>query len=215
MRLRNSIDGAYAGASEISSRARAAGSWKAHCISPHKQVLRLRSLVARGRVKLPLSHATPAGRHVRGRALEFVVRQGDNGIVAEHPLLLARDGVRHNRGEDSPPSRGAPLGATALSTICDTKSFDSPDSIVMSSRASRISLSLFRWDDGSTPSSSKWEGSSRGVLRMQFHNLAGCSPPFPHPVREVSAFFDFAPSVASVEITVQGRGHRVRTEELQ
>ena len=63
---------------------RAAGSWKAHCISPHKQVLRLRSLVARGRVKLPsrTRRRSPRGREARqARALEFVVRQGDNGIV--------------------------------------------------------------------------------------------------------------------------------------
>ena len=63
---------------------RAAGSWKAHCISPHKQVLRLRSLVARGRVKLPsrTRRRSPHGRDARQkRALEFVVRQGDNGIV--------------------------------------------------------------------------------------------------------------------------------------
>ena len=60
---------------------RAAGSWKAHCISPHKQVLRLRSLVAQGRVKLPRTRR-PRGRDARQkRALEFVVRQGDNGIV--------------------------------------------------------------------------------------------------------------------------------------
>ena len=42
-----------------------------------QQVLRLRSLVAHGRSKL-----RPRGRDARQeRALEFVVRQGDNGIV--------------------------------------------------------------------------------------------------------------------------------------
>ena len=62
---------------------RAAGSWKAHCRLAHKQVLRLRSLVARGRVKLPRTRRrSPRGRDVRQkRALEFVLRQGDNGIV--------------------------------------------------------------------------------------------------------------------------------------
>ena len=63
---------------------RAAGSWKAHCRLPHKQVLRFRSLVARGRVKLPsrTRRRSPRGRDVRQkRALEFVLRQGDNGIV--------------------------------------------------------------------------------------------------------------------------------------
>ena len=54
---------------------RAAGSWKAHCRLAHKEVLRLRSLVARGRAKLRDRHAR------QKRALEFVVRQGDNGIV--------------------------------------------------------------------------------------------------------------------------------------
>ena len=63
---------------------RAAGSWKAHCRLAHKQVLRLRSLVARGRVKLPsrTRRRSQRGRDARQkRALEFVVRQGDNGIV--------------------------------------------------------------------------------------------------------------------------------------
>ena len=63
---------------------RAAGSWKAHCRLAHKEVLRLRSLVARGRVKLPSRsrRRSPRGRDARQkRALEFVVRQGDNGIV--------------------------------------------------------------------------------------------------------------------------------------
>ena len=62
---------------------RAAGSWKAHCRLAHKEVLRLRSLVARGRVKLPSrTRRSPRGRDVRQeRALEFIVRQGDNGIV--------------------------------------------------------------------------------------------------------------------------------------
>ena len=69
---------------------RAAGSWKAHCRLPHKQILRLRSLVARGRAKLPRARRrSPRGRDVAAdarqerqeRALNFLVRQGDNGIV--------------------------------------------------------------------------------------------------------------------------------------
>lgn len=40
---------------------RAAGSWKAHCRLAHKQVLRLRSLVVRGRAKFLLRDATRAG----------------------------------------------------------------------------------------------------------------------------------------------------------
>ena len=63
---------------------RTAGSWKAHCRLAHKQILRLRSLVARGRVKLPsrTRRRSQRGRDARReRALEFLVRQGDNGIV--------------------------------------------------------------------------------------------------------------------------------------
>ena len=51
---------------------RAAGSWKAHCRLPHKQILPLRSLVARGRMRERLATT---------RAIRFIVRQGDNGIV--------------------------------------------------------------------------------------------------------------------------------------
>ena len=78
----NRIDGPYAGdVRNLVASVRAAGSWKAHCRLAHKQVLRLRSLVARGRVKLPRTRR-PRGRDARQkRALEFVVRQGDNGIV--------------------------------------------------------------------------------------------------------------------------------------
>ena len=75
----NSIDVPYAGdVRTLVASVRAAGCWKAHCRLAHKQVLRLRSLVARGRVKLPRRCRT-RGRDAR--ALEFVVRQGDNGIV--------------------------------------------------------------------------------------------------------------------------------------
>ena len=51
---------------------RAAGSWKAHFRLPHKQILQLRSLVARGRARERLATS---------RAMKFIVRQGDNGIV--------------------------------------------------------------------------------------------------------------------------------------
>ena len=56
---------------------RAAGSWKLYCRRDHKQILRLRSLVARGR-------ATPKKWSPRGqdrRAIEFIVKIGDNGIA--------------------------------------------------------------------------------------------------------------------------------------
>ena len=80
----NRIDGPYAvpgiagDVRNLAVSVRAAGSWKAHCRLAHKEVLRLRSLVARGRVKLPRTCRT-RGRDAR--ALEFIVRQGDNGIV--------------------------------------------------------------------------------------------------------------------------------------
>ena len=78
----NELDAEHVGAVRtLVASVRAAGSWKAHCRLAHKQVLRLRSLVARGRVKLPRTRH-PRGRDARQkRALAFVVRQGDNGIV--------------------------------------------------------------------------------------------------------------------------------------
>ena len=68
---------------EIVASVRQHGSWKAHCRVAHKQILRIRSLVAHGRVKLPRTRRrSPRGRDARQeRALEFVLRQGDNGIV--------------------------------------------------------------------------------------------------------------------------------------
>ena len=51
---------------------RAAGCWKQYCRRDHKQILRLRSLVARGRARERLATS---------RAMKFIVRQGDNGIV--------------------------------------------------------------------------------------------------------------------------------------
>ena len=51
---------------------RAAGSWKSYCRLPHKSVLRLRSLITRGRARERLA-ATPA--------IKFILRRADNGIV--------------------------------------------------------------------------------------------------------------------------------------
>ena len=69
----NRIDGPYAGdVRNLVASVRAAGSWKAHCRRPHKQILRLRSLVARGRTRERLATT---------RAIRFIVRQGDNGVV--------------------------------------------------------------------------------------------------------------------------------------
>ena len=68
---------------EIVASVRRHGSWKAHCRGEHRQILRIRSLVAHGRAKLPRTRRrSPRGRDARlERALEFVLRQGDNGIV--------------------------------------------------------------------------------------------------------------------------------------
>ena len=76
-------DDAFIAVRDLVASVRAAGSWKAHCKLAHKQVLRLRSLVARGRAKLPRTRRrSPRSRDARQkRALEFLMRQGDNGIV--------------------------------------------------------------------------------------------------------------------------------------
>ena len=68
---------------EIVASVRRHGSWKAHCRAQHRQILRIRSLVARGRVKLDRPRRwRPRGRDARQEgALNFLVRQGDNGIV--------------------------------------------------------------------------------------------------------------------------------------
>ena len=67
---------------ELVASVRKYGSWKAHCRAAHKQILRIRSLVAHGRVKLNRPRRRPRGRDARQQlALEFLVRQGDNGIV--------------------------------------------------------------------------------------------------------------------------------------
>ena len=51
---------------------RAAGCWKQYCRRDHKQILRLRSLITRGRARERLA-ATPA--------IKFILRRADNGIV--------------------------------------------------------------------------------------------------------------------------------------
>ena len=66
--------------SDIVASVRRHGSWKAHCIAPHRMVLRLRSLLARGRAKLPRARRRSQASASR-QALYFIVRQGDNGIV--------------------------------------------------------------------------------------------------------------------------------------
>ncbi|CAH0380133.1 unnamed protein product [Pelagomonas calceolata] len=51
---------------------RAAGSWKAFCRQDHKRILRLRSLITRGRARERLA-ATPA--------IKFILRRADNGVL--------------------------------------------------------------------------------------------------------------------------------------
>ena len=51
---------------------RAAGSWKQYCRRDHKQILRLRSLITRGRARERLA-ATPA--------IKFILRRADNGVL--------------------------------------------------------------------------------------------------------------------------------------
>ena len=51
---------------------RAAGSWKLYCRRDHKEILRLRSLITRGRARERLA-ATPA--------IKFILRRADNGVL--------------------------------------------------------------------------------------------------------------------------------------
>ena len=51
---------------------RAAGCWKQYCRRDHKEILRLRSLVTRGRARERLA-ATPA--------IKFILRRADNGVL--------------------------------------------------------------------------------------------------------------------------------------
>ena len=51
---------------------RAAGNWKQYCRRDHKQILRLRSLVARGRARERLATS---------RAMKFILRRADNGVL--------------------------------------------------------------------------------------------------------------------------------------
>ena len=54
---------------------RAAGSWKAYIRRPHKDVCALRGLVTKGFL------APPGGGSKYERAIDFLVKQGDNGVV--------------------------------------------------------------------------------------------------------------------------------------
>ena len=59
------------------------GRWTSYCRLPHKQVLRLRSLVSRGRA-LPVrtQRRRPRGRDGRqDRVVTFLCKLGDNGVV--------------------------------------------------------------------------------------------------------------------------------------
>ena len=54
---------------------RSAGSWKAYIRRPHKDVCAVRGLVTKGFL------APPDGGSKYERAIAFVVKQGDNGVV--------------------------------------------------------------------------------------------------------------------------------------
>jgi len=54
---------------------RSAGSWKAYIRRPHKDVCALRGLVTKGFL------APPGGGSKYERAISFLVKQGDNGVV--------------------------------------------------------------------------------------------------------------------------------------
>ena len=63
---------AFLQAKALINGVRAAGSWKSYCRLPHKSVLRLRSLITRGRARERLA-ATPA--------IKFILRRADNGVL--------------------------------------------------------------------------------------------------------------------------------------
>ena len=56
------------------------GSWKSYCRLPHKQILRLRSLLSRGRAR-PRREPITARRVAAYRSIVFLCKLGDNGIV--------------------------------------------------------------------------------------------------------------------------------------
>ena len=68
--LRN--DDSFLQAKALINGVRAAGSWKAFCRQDHKQILRLRSLVVRGRARERLATS---------RAMKFILRRADNGVL--------------------------------------------------------------------------------------------------------------------------------------
>ena len=68
--LRNSD--AFVQVKALINGVRAAGSWKAFCRQDHKKILRLRSLITRGRAREGLA-APPA--------IKFILRRADTGVL--------------------------------------------------------------------------------------------------------------------------------------
>ena len=56
------------------------GSWKSYCRLPHKEVLRLRSLISRGRAR-PRREPILQNRAAAYRSIVFLCKLGDNGVV--------------------------------------------------------------------------------------------------------------------------------------
>ena len=56
------------------------GSWKSYCRLPHKQILRLRSLLSRGRAR-PRREPILQKRAAAYRSIVFLCKLGDNGVV--------------------------------------------------------------------------------------------------------------------------------------
>ena len=56
------------------------GSWKSYCRLPHKQILRLRSLLSRGRAR-PRREPILEKRAAAYRSIVFLCKLGDNGVV--------------------------------------------------------------------------------------------------------------------------------------
>ena len=70
--VEKAVQSAFLQAKALINGVRAAGSWKSYCRLPHKSVLRLRSLITRGRARERLA-ATPA--------IKFILRRADNGVL--------------------------------------------------------------------------------------------------------------------------------------
>ena len=75
--------GANVDARALLAGVREDGSWKSYARRPHRLILRLRSLYARGRATLARTQRRkPRGADARrDRAILFLVKLGDNGVL--------------------------------------------------------------------------------------------------------------------------------------